>query len=953
MPRILCPTVVGRQSELGRIYRALDDAAAGNGGLTVVSGPAGVGKSRLLAECASAAAGRAMAVLAGRCVPAAVAAPYRPLAEALITASAAQVHAGSPAALGRLLSLDQEAPTPESPVVVAEAVLRALQAAAGSTGCALLIEDIQWADPETLHALEYLADHTVTTRVLVVAALRDDAPCSAQELTARLEARRAVDRIALPPLSGADVAEMAARSLDASALDPDVLGVVVDAADGLPFLVEELLATAVTSGALAREGPTWRLTQPLGRVVPESFALSVRERLHGMGPEGRRVLGAAALLGRSFDWRMAGRAAGCATAVTHEVLERGVELQLLRSQGDGFAFRHALTRDAILGELLPHERAELATGCLAAIDAAAATSLEARLVAAGLAELAGQPEAGAALLLEAARTSLSRGALESATTALLRARGLATEPGRLADLEEALAEAASGAGDIKRTRAHVSGLLDHIAGVTAQDARRANAHLMLARCATTAAHFDLAHEELDRASRLAADAGDDALAARITAVRAQLAVGEGETDAAEALASAAAGGALATGQPEVACEALEVASRCARTRDLEQAAEFGEQALQIAESSGLAYWRMRALYQIGVVELFRDYGLETLRRAQAEARRLGAVATATSLGVEIVAGLEATHRREEALRAAADCLEMARRLDLRAIEAIALLFVAILEAGQGRRGPMEEALHASAAILPGDVELTGAAWGDARAIASLAAEDRVRARQDLEAAAAVYERAPTSVLPRLGMALRVLLDSVDGRPPGLDAALGITRLNTQGAGYLAFGEAVRLGRAGRHAEAMDAVRTADRHLVTCPWYRQLCRRLTAEAALHDGWGEPVAWLTEAAAFFDEAGNERMATACRAMLRRAGAKVSRPLRALRDLPVSLRTAGITPREAEVLRLLADGLTNREIAERLFLSERTVEQHVGWLKQKLGRRTRAQLAVFAAAEVTPPR
>jgi DNA-binding NarL/FixJ family response regulator len=141
-----------------------------------------------------------------------------------------------------------------------------------------------------------------------------------------------------------------------------------------------------------------------------------------------------------------------------------------------------------------------------------------------------------------------------------------------------------------------------------------------------------------------------------------------------------------------------------------------------------------------------------------------------------------------------------------------------------------------------------------------------------------------------------------------------------------------------------------RLMAAMPWYRNLCRRLAAEAALGDGWGDPVAWLTEAAAYFDAEGNDRLAAACRDLLRRAGVRVPRPTRARRALPGPLRSAGVTPREAEVLALVGEGLSNRGIAERLHLSERTVEQHVGVLRQKLGMQTRAQLAVYAAAEAT---
>jgi DNA-binding CsgD family transcriptional regulator len=130
------------------------------------------------------------------------------------------------------------------------------------------------------------------------------------------------------------------------------------------------------------------------------------------------------------------------------------------------------------------------------------------------------------------------------------------------------------------------------------------------------------------------------------------------------------------------------------------------------------------------------------------------------------------------------------------------------------------------------------------------------------------------------------------------------------------------------------------------WYRQYARRLAAEAALADHWGEPVAWLREAAAFFAARGERPVAAACRALLRRAGAPVPRPGRGDPAVPAKLRALGVTGREADVLALLAEGLTNQELAARMHLSPRTVEKHVASLLAKTGCRRRAQLAGYSA-------
>lgn len=950
MTRILCPVLVGREAERERLETLLDGARRGRGGVAFLSGSPGMGKSRLAAEAAAGAATRGMAVLKGRCVPSHVPVAYRPLAEALLDAGAGAAGteaSGFDAALAAVVPAWRTPGTgaaAESPVVVAEALLRRLRTQRPGRGCLLVVEDLQWADPETLDAVEYLADHAPAAPVLCVATLRDGPGTPAVELAARLDARRAAEVIRLAPLSDAGVATMALRSLDAAALPPGVAGFLADRAEGTPFLVEELLAAAVADGALVATPEGWTAGAEMPRLVPQSFAASVRQRVAAFDAPGRRLLAAAALLGRGFEWRLAARAAGTDPAATAAVLEQAVSLQLLAAQGEGLRFRHALTREALLDSLLPAERSVLAAACLDALEAAPPPGEDWHHLAADLAETAGDADRAAAFLLQAGRASLAQAALDTAAAALERAAGISRDPALRAEVLEALVETRTATGELRLASEATAALIDGLARIDAPAARRGNAHLLLARCAVTGAHFDVAAEELARARRLAAAPEDAALAARALAVAAQIAIGEGRLDEAEALAVRAAEDAAATAQPAVVCEALEVAGRCARVRDLDEAEVIGARALQVAEDAGLGFWRVRALYQLGVVAMFRSGDIEPLRRAQAAAERLGAVLMATSLDLEISAGLEAQHRTAEGLATTLRCIEMAQQLDLRAVEAVAHTFLAVIEATRPSRSRMEESV-ARSRELTGDPDILAALWGDARAVASLAAEDRPRARRELDEAASLY-RSPVSPIPRLPVALRALVLAVDGERPDLAGTGMVT--HAQGGGYLAHAEAVLLGRAGRREEAMAAMDRGATLMASMPWYRHLCRRLAAEAAVADGWGEPERWLSEAAAYFDAEGNDRLASACRALLRRAGVRVARPTRAGRALPAPLRSAGVTPREAEVLALVGEGLSNRAIAGRLHLSERTVEQHVGVLKQKLGMQTRAQLAVYAAAE-----
>jgi DNA-binding CsgD family transcriptional regulator len=153
-------------------------------------------------------------------------------------------------------------------------------------------------------------------------------------------------------------------------------------------------------------------------------------------------------------------------------------------------------------------------------------------------------------------------------------------------------------------------------------------------------------------------------------------------------------------------------------------------------------------------------------------------------------------------------------------------------------------------------------------------------------------------------------------------------------GLLDHAEAVLAGRAGdrRRAEALAA--RAAPSFVNCSTWAVLARYLAAPAARSDGWGEPHAWLADAVDVFSMHGLDALAAHAE-QLRRAGE------------PNPWAAEGITNREADVLRLVGQGLANKEIASRLRVSPRTVEKHVESLLRKTGTRTRVDLALRAGA------
>jgi DNA-binding CsgD family transcriptional regulator len=244
----------------------------------------------------------------------------------------------------------------------------------------------------------------------------------------------------------------------------------------------------------------------------------------------------------------------------------------------------------------------------------------------------------------------------------------------------------------------------------------------------------------------------------------------------------------------------------------------------------------------------------------------------------------------------------------------------------------------------------GSAHGHCRATAWLLAEERRPALAEMTTGARFLQRSPATVAPPF-LGLRVLLLAVDG--DDAEARAEAARVRDSGAirhrivaSLLGYADAVLLGRAGHGDEATAAVAATDAELgPLVAWYQQYARRSVAEAALADGWGEPVAWSREAAAFFAARSDRAIAAACRALLRRAGAPVPRAGRGDSVVPASLQALGVTSREVDVLALVAEGLTNQELGARLHLSPRTVEKHVASLLAKTGCRGRAQLTGYS--------
>src|SRR3954447_11441136 len=303
--------LVGRGPELHvmemAVRRLTDrDAEPGRtGGAIAVVGPAGVGKSRLAPETIALAGEAGATVLSGRAVATGASTAYRPLIEAL--APWARAHADVDLDLGAhqraLDALVPQAPggltDALSPVFVAEALLRLLPHVGRDGPVVLALEDLHWADDETLAAVEYLADAAEQMRLLLVSPSRDDEAPATRRLIRGLAARGSMRLLPLGPFDAAAVRDLAELRLG-EPVTQRLLDLLVARAEGLPLFVEELLSALEASGRLVHAGDAVDILADAFRVLPLTVADTVAARLDGITDEHRQVVETAALLGRSF-----------------------------------------------------------------------------------------------------------------------------------------------------------------------------------------------------------------------------------------------------------------------------------------------------------------------------------------------------------------------------------------------------------------------------------------------------------------------------------------------------------------------------------------------------------------------------------------------------------------------------------------------------------------------------
>jgi DNA-binding CsgD family transcriptional regulator/tetratricopeptide (TPR) repeat protein len=921
----LSPVMVGRAAELDRLVGLID--ARPDPSVALVAGEAGIGKTRLVQELVAHAPATAL-VLAGQADPGAESRPMELFRDALGSAATRDgAEAGGHAAL--LEAVDDAHRAADERVRAGVELVRRL---AGGTAGVVVFEDLHWADSESLAVFEQLAEPG-GGRLLVVGTYRPDGLTRrhpASGLLPRLERRHSITHIQLRRLSPADVNAFLTAVYGEVPSFP-----VVDAlhtrTGGNPFFLEELVASA-------GDAP-WRDLADMP--LPWTVAELVRGQLDELDPEVRRLVTAASVLGRRVTFDVLAHVTGTPEDRLIDLLRAAVDSGLLaESEPDVFTFHHDLAREAIKEGQLGRERRRLQE---AAFSALRALGSEDRLALALHARGAGRYEDMVAEARIGARESLARGST-------YQARHLA---------EIALSEAEDD--------------LELLA--------------LAARACWLAGLLDDAAAHCDRWLRLARDRDDVSQEAAALSLRKRIAREAGQIEAMVGFTDQLIA-IIDRLSDEDRARAMAAIAQSYMLRDqIEATYEWADKAASLAETLDLTDVRLAAMVNKGTAMLNAgdriDEGRRLLQTAADEAERIGDhVLAARALNYlvwdarqwsdagEVREMIERAHRQAEAAG-----FELVAAIDLAANQAHLAAAEGDLDAAIAE---LDNARYTSAG--------NAVSWTDGRWLAvmraglALEAGDLDTAQRFTDMAKPPTERVAVGVfgldfhlacrrgdLAEARSHLRVFADTVahdgvayPGQTHDVLAAALRAGLNTAEMRPLVD----RVGLYVGHRLPPDD-----------PW-RQLIDAQVAEA---EGSLEAAAGLYAAAAEGLESAPEVLAAhlgtahvgAARTLVgegrldeARAHAEAAAPflarwrgwrvdeLRAVeRRLGLGPEPSGpdaLTPREREVVSLLAEGLTNSQVADRLYISPRTAAVHVSNILAKLGMSSRTEVAAWAVRE-----
>ncbi len=480
---------VGRSAELAALRERWDAAVGGRGGLVLVGGEAGIGKTRLVREFAAQCEARGAQVYsAGTTLPETI--PYQPFVTLLrVVAPLAATVSVDPLWLSALAALApavaEHAPDlPALPAVdpgrerirLFEACSSVWEAIATRRPVVLVVEDVQWAGAATLELLEHLARGAQRSRVLLVATYREDELELSHHLRAmrrRLERDASASHVALSRL-GRDEVEELVRAL-AHALgrfdDPAALARGLhERSDGNPFFLEETLRDLGESGRLRDEAA---FAESRGARVPPAVRDVLAARLARLGERAKTLAEVAAVIGRGFDVELLRETTGWLEATVLDALGELTDRRIVGEQTTGagfdYAFNHHLIQTMVYDGVAPAARSRRhrrVAHVMAEIYADRGDDVAAELALHW--DRGGEPELAAERYLAAARRALDVYGNDDAARNLVRALELSTSRRVRFDALLLRERIAAAAGD-RALQAELAGELTHAARVIDDD----------------------------------------------------------------------------------------------------------------------------------------------------------------------------------------------------------------------------------------------------------------------------------------------------------------------------------------------------------------------------------------------------------------------------------------------------------------------------------------------------
>ncbi len=379
---VVCPILIGRRAELAALQECIEATARGQGGVVLLSGEAGIGKSRLMAELQRPAEAQGFQLLSGQCFPTDRSCPYAPLLDLLraflapfssaqiATALGASAHAlvlllpeqvqqlPEIVSLPSLSSLDPEQEKRRLFAALAEVFTKQ----ANARPVLLVVEDIHWSDESTLEFLLFFARKTVASRLLVLLTYRsDEVSQPLRSFLAQLDRERLRQEVILERLTRANTETFLQTILQGMrSLPAGMLDALYGLTEGNPFFLEEVLKALIMGEELIEREDGWHWKRADTWRLPRSLQDAVELRLTRLSADAQWIVQLAAVVGRRFDFALLQQITQYDEAHLMELMKEAMVAQLvIEESAEQFAFRHALTRQAIAGGLLARERRAL------------------------------------------------------------------------------------------------------------------------------------------------------------------------------------------------------------------------------------------------------------------------------------------------------------------------------------------------------------------------------------------------------------------------------------------------------------------------------------------------------------------------------------------------------------------------------------------------------------------